>query len=223
MLNPILYRPLTEEEIAIRAYRPPPAEDGGPHFMFDGHVVTFSEFKFFLSYIPEPVLVAGSVTEEPNLVHLFDSREAFEAWGRRTSLAYCFDRMHSTIYRFRHPEPGDLNQQPGVGFISNLGRGRDLSEMPVIWPLSDKPELTLYEGKNFTGRELKLGISAIANLKDFQFSARASSVRVRGVLMLSDQENFGGYRFYIAGEPSINVVDMARWGFDKAARSAILI
>jgi hypothetical protein len=50
-----------------------------------------------------------------------------------------------------------------------------------------------------------------------------SSAKIRGCLMLSDQINFGGYRFYVTGDPVIQVPDMNRWGFDKAARSAILI
>gem|GEM_PF-2457960 len=222
VMNPLLYRPPTIEELELKAYRPPPAPDGGPNFMFDGNVLTHSEFKYFLANVQEPVIVAGSVSAEPNLVHLFDSRDAFEDWGSRTYLAYCFERMNQIIYRFRHPEPGD-SRRPGVGFVSNLPIGRDINEMPVVWPLSTSPKATLYDGKNFSGREVSFGVSAVADLGDFAFSDIASSARVRGVLMLSDRVNFGGYRFYVTGEPRIDVADMTRWGFDKAARSAILI
>src|SRR5579872_3777664 len=89
VLNPLLYRPPTLEEIELKSYRPPPAEDGGPHFMFDGNVLTYTEFKYFLANVQEPVIVAGSAVAEPNLVHLFDSRDAFDDWGSRTYLAYC--------------------------------------------------------------------------------------------------------------------------------------
>src|SRR5665213_271180 len=163
MLNPLLYRPHTSEEIKLKSYRPPPAEDGGPHFMFDGNVLTYSEFKYFLANVQEPVIVAGSAAAEPNLVHLFDSRDAFDEWGSQTYLAYCFERMNRIIYRYRHPALGEA-RQPGVGFISNLPRDRDLSEMPVIWPLSTTPKVTLYDGKNFTGREISLGVSAVGDL-----------------------------------------------------------
>ena len=221
-MNPLLYRPPTLEEIELKSYRPPPAEDGGPHFMFDGNVLTHAEFKYFLANVKEPVIVAGSAAAEPNLVHLFDSRDAFDDWGSHTYLAYCFERMNQIIYRYRHPSQGET-RRPGVGFISNLPLGRDLSEMPVVWPLSTSPKVTLYDGKNFTGNEVSLGVPAVGDLSDFAFSDITSSARVRGVLMLSDRINFGGYRFYVTGEPKIDVSDMTRWGFDKAARSAILL
>lgn len=221
-MNPLLYRPPTREEIELKSYRPPPAEDGGPHFLFDGNVLTHSEFKYFLANVQEPVIVAGSAVAEPNLVHLFDSREAFDDWGSHTYLAYCFERMNQIINRYRNSDRDDARQS-GVGFISNLPAGRGMNEMPAVWPLCASPNVTLYDGKNFTGREVSLGASAVGDLGDFAFSDIASSARVRGVLMLSDRVNFGGYRFYITGEPRIDVADMTRWGFDKAARSAILI
>jgi len=221
-MNPLLYRPPTLEEIELKSYRPPPAEDGGPHFLFDGNVLTHSEFKYFLANVQEPVIVAGSAVAEPNLVRLFDSREAFDDWGSQTYLAYCFERMNRIIHRFRNPELDDASHS-GVAFLSNLAGARDLSETPAAWPVISSPKVTLYDGKNFSGREVSLGASAVGDLGDFAFSDIASSIRVRGVLMLSDRTNFGGYRFYITGEPRIDVADMTRWGFDKAARSAILI
>ncbi len=221
-MNPLLYRPPTLEEIELKSYRPPPAEDGGPHFMFDGNVLTLQEFRYFLANVQEPVIVAGAATTEPNLVHLFDSRDAFEDWGSHTYLAYYFERINEIIHRFRHPEAA-ADRKHGVGFIANVPDGRDMSELPTNWPITQTPQATLYENKGFTGREVSIGTAAITDLGEFNFSNIASSARVQGVLMLSDRVNFGGYRFYITGEPRIDVPDMTRWGFDKAARSAVLI
>ena len=61
-------------EMDSKAYRPPPAADGGPHFYFDGHVLTRRQFEYFLINTHEPVIVAGSASEEQNLGHISSIR-----------------------------------------------------------------------------------------------------------------------------------------------------
>jgi len=209
--------PLVFEELRLKAYRPPPAADGGPHFMFDGNVLTHLEFKYFLANVQEPVIVAGGAAEEPNLVHLFDSYDAFESWGVGTHFARQFNRIDEMIHVNRNSD----ERQAGVGIISNVSMENNMLE-PAVW--SGAPTVaSLFEGRDFRGREINLGTGVVSDLGDLEFSAVMSSVRVRGVLMLADRVNFNGYRFYITGHPFIEVPDMKRWGFDKAARSAVLI
>ncbi len=223
-MNAYLYRPPTTEEIELKSYRPPPAADGGPHFIFDGNVLTLSQFKHFLAVVQEPVIVAGTAVMEPNLVQLFDSRDAFEDWGSQTYLASAFEEINRTIYQFRHPEEEYQPGPFGVGFVANTPYGANLSGPPMRQGSNRPSRATLFEGPNFTGaRQVSFGASAIGDLGDFNFSGATSSVKAEGVLMLSDNVNFGGYRFYIVGESNIDVPDLTRWGFDKAARSAVLI
>ena len=222
-MNPFLYRPPTQEEIELKSYRPPPAPDGGPHFVFDGNVLTLSQFKHFLSVVHEPVIVAGTAVMEPNLVQLFDSRDAFEDWGSHTYLANAFEEINRIIYTYRHPED-EISGDFGVGLIANTPVGHNLSIATVRSESKRVSRATLFEGKNFTGRrQVSMGASVIGNLGDFNFAETASSVKAEGMLMLADDINFGGYRFYIIGESEIDVPDLARWGFDKAARSAVLL
>ena len=126
-MNAYLYRPPTTEEIELKSYRPPPAADGGPHFIFDGNVLTLSQFKHFLAVVQEPVIVAGTAVMEPNLVQLFDSRDAFEDWGSQTYLASAFEEINRTIYQFRHPEEEYQPGPFGVGFVANTPYGANLS------------------------------------------------------------------------------------------------
>jgi Beta/Gamma crystallin len=212
------------EEMMLKAYRPPPATDGGPHFVFDGNVLTHRQFQYFLINTREPVIVAGSAVDERNLVYLFDSRDAFEAWSQRTVYADSFARADELVrlYRYQnYSEGSDL----GVTVLSNDPLDMDKSN-PSQHLMIDKSgwssKAHLYEGTGFSGRVVSLGVSAIADLNEFEFADTVCSVRASGVLMLSDQVSFNGYRFYITGSPHIAVRDLQRWGFNKAARSAIV-
>ncbi len=213
---------LVFEDLMLKAHRPPPATDGGPHFVFDGNVLTHHEFQYFLANVGEPVIVAGGALQEPNLVQLFDSRDAFEDWGHNTRFAFQFEMIEEIIRRHRYSQHTE-EVRPAVGLISNTPLEQESSSIPVVWRQGDKSSASLFEGKNFGGREISVGTAAINDLADLDFSDTTSSATVRGVLMLSDRINFGGYRFYITGDPIVQVPDLKRWGFDKVARSAILI
>ncbi len=212
------------EEMNRKAYRPPPATDGGPHFYFDGHVLTHRQFEYFLINTREPVIVAGSATEEQNLVHLFDSRDAFEAWSQRTIYAESFARSEELVrlYRYQNYSEGS---DAGVTVISNtqLESDKNASAQRLTIDRSGwSSKAHLFEGTDFTGRMVSLGVSAIADLNEFEFADTVCSARASGVLMLSDEVSFDGYRFYITGSPHIAVRNLQRWGFNKAARSAIV-
>jgi phage anti-repressor protein len=213
------------EELKLKAYRPPPAADGGPHFIFDGNVLTRREFQYFLINTHEPVIVAGSAVDERNLVYLFDSRDAFQAWSHRTIYAEAFERAEDLVrlYRYQnYSEGADL----GVTVLSNNPLDVDKSDPAQQRAIIDRSGLSskayLYEDTDFSGRVVSLGVSAIADLNEFDFADTVCSARASGVLMLSDEVSFDGYRFYITGSPHIAVRDLQRWGFNKAARSAIV-
>lgn len=210
------------EDSKLKAYRPPPANDGGPHFMFDGNVLTHSQFQCFLANAYEPVIVAGTAVDEKNLVYLFDSYDAFEAWGQRTRFAKAFARSEELVLLHRNENYRETPES-GVILISNRSLENDHTEKPNLYPYrNQRSKAYLYENAGFSGRVVALGVSAIADLSEFEFSDSVCSVRSSGVLMLSDEVNFGGYRFYITGSPHIEVPNLGRWGFNKAARSAIV-
>jgi hypothetical protein len=212
------------EEMRLKSYRPPPAEDGGPYFMFDGNVLTRRQFEYFLINTHEAVIVAGTAVEERNLVYLFDSRDAFEAWSRWTRFAQSFAHADELAHRYHNR---NYSETPdfGVTVLSNAPlepKKEDIGIAQAIEQPGRHSKALLYEGTGFSGRTMTLGVSAIADLNEFEFSDSICSARVNGVLMLSDEVSFDGYRFYITGSPYIAVPDMQRWGFNKAARSAIV-
>lgn len=206
----------------LKAYRPPPAEDGGPHFMFDGNVLTHSQFQHFLNNSHEPVLVAGTAVEERNLVYLFDTYDAFEDWSHRTRFAKAFARAEELIWLHRYQNYVETPES-GVTVVSNTSLEIQNIENTGSFALEPKrSSALLYSGVGCTGRVVALGVSAIADLAEFEFSDSVCAARSSGVLMLSDEVCFEGYRFYITGSPHIEVPDLGRWGFNKAARSAIV-
>lgn len=212
---------LAAQETMLKAYRPPPADDGGPHFMFDGKVLTRSQFECFLIHSHEPVIVAGSAIEEKNLVYLFDTHEAFEFWARKTYYAKAFARTEELVYLHRNENYCE-EAKLGITVVSNTEL-EDENEAAIPEPsLKQRPSALLYEGMGYTGRSVTLGVSAIADLNEFEFADSVCSAKTHGVLMLTDEVNFGGYRFYITGAPFIEVPDLGRWGFNKSARSAIV-
>jgi hypothetical protein len=212
------------EEMMLKAHRPPLAADGGPNFVFDGNVLTHRQFQYFLINTHEPVIVAGAAIDERNLVYLFDSRDAFKAWSNRTVYADAFERSEELVrlYRYQnYSERADL----GVTVLSNApldSEKTDPAQRLTIDRSGWSSKAHLYEGPDFSGRVVSLGVSAIADLNEFEFADTVCSVRASGVLMLSDEVSFDGYRFYITGSPHIAVRDLQRWGFGKAARSAIV-
>jgi len=212
------------DELMLKSYRPPPATDGGPHFIFDGNVLTHRQFQYFLINTREPVIVAGSAVNERNLVYLFDSRDAFEAWSQRTVYAESFARADDLVRMYRYENYSE-GASAGVTVLSNEPLGQehpDPSQRLVIDRSGMSSRAHLYEGTGFSGRVVSLGVSAIADLNEFEFADTVCSAKASGVLMLSDKVSFGGYRFYITGAPHIAVHDLQRWGFNKAARSAIV-
>ncbi len=217
-------RSLKVEDTMLKAYRPPPAQDGGPHFMFDGNVLTHSQFEHFLTNAYEPVIVAGTAVQERNLVYLFDSYDAFEAWGQRTQFAKAFARSEELVLLHRNENYCE-ETQTGITVISNSSLILDReghSTAIVSQNVRRRSSALIYEGTGFGGRVVALGVSAIADLNEFEFADSVCSARASGVLMLSDEVNFGGYRFYITGSPFIEVPNLGRWGFNQSARSAIV-
>jgi hypothetical protein len=211
---------LNLEEMMLKAYRPPPAPDGGPHFMFDGHVLTHREFEYFLINAYEPVIVAGAAIDERNLVYLFDSQDSFEAWGQHTRYAKAFARTEELISLHREQNYVETPNL-GVTVVSNAPIETAKEAIVMANPVRQSSAL-LYEGTGCSGRVVALGVSAIADLAEFEFSDSVCSARVSGVLMLSDEVCFEGYRFYLTGAPFIQVPDLDRWGFNQSARSAIV-
>jgi hypothetical protein len=212
------------EEMNRKPYLPPPATDGGPNFVFDGNVLTHRQFQHFLTNTHDPVIVAGSAIDERNLVYLFDSRDAFEAWSQRTVYADAFARAEELVrlYRYQNYSEG---AEVGVTVISNSQLDADknaYAQRLTIDRSGWSSKAHLYEGTDFTGRVVSLGVSAIADLNEFEFADTVCSARASGVLMLADEVSFDGYRFYITGAPHIAVRNLQRWGFNKAARSAIV-
>ena len=65
----------------FRPVMPPAPADGGPLFHFDGWYLTREQLDSFLKNIRDPVAIAGTAAAAPNIVHVFDSPEAFEACG----------------------------------------------------------------------------------------------------------------------------------------------
>jgi hypothetical protein len=207
----------------FRPVKPPPPADGGPLFFFDGFYLTREQLDSFLKNIRDPVAIAGTAAAAPNIVHLFDSPEAFEAWGSTTRFSSEFGEISNIISRSRVGLPQESPRSSGVGLVSNVPIEREWSTVPVYRPVNYEASAMLYDAMRYRGTMMRLGPAAVADLSDLDFANKLRSMTVRGVAMLTDKTDFGGFRFYITGDPLIEVPDMIRWGFDKAARSMIVL
>jgi hypothetical protein len=83
--------------------------------------------------------------------------------------------------------------------------------------------VTLYSEESFQGEQAVLGCSALEDLRDIDFYQRTRSVAVHGVCLLTDDILFGGFRFYIIGDPYVSIENLHQWHFDRAAASAIIV
>src|SRR5688572_7859863 len=76
-------------------------------FQFSDFLLKRREVQSMIEHIPNPILVTGDGLADPNVVHLFDSEEAFDHWVSSTRLAKKFEQMHkvtSEIQRGIAPE-----------------------------------------------------------------------------------------------------------------------
>ena len=89
--------------------------------------------------------------------------------------------------------------------------------------ISDDSHVTLYSEASFRGEQAVLGCSALEDLRDIDFYQRARSLAVHGVCLLTDDVLFGGFRFYVIGDPYVSIENLHQWHFDRAAASAIIV
>src|SRR5207248_7964521 len=106
---------------------------------------------------------------------------------------------------------------------SNVPIELEWSTVPAYRPVNYESSATLFDSMRYRGETLRMGPAAVADLADLDFSDRLRSLTVSGIAMVTDRPNFGGFRFYVTGDPLIEVPDMIRWGLDRAARSIIVI
>jgi hypothetical protein len=227
-----------------------PATDGEPDFIFDGKLLSRSHIDRIIHHMYEPVLVAGSVVEEPNVIRAFDSIDAFEAFAEKSKYASYFQEISNVIRSERARADRDYRRAVRLRAAKNAGdlalsseydsaltsdhnfKSFDYSDPSDSWtamktlvpPVRKSPEagITLFERERFRGASFMAGPCSIYDLNDVQFSM-ARSIKMRGVCLLTDLPRFGGLRFYFAGQPSIEVANLKRWGFVKGVASLIVL
>ena len=197
----------------IQDFRPgKKASADGPDFKFDTYHMDRNQVEKMMRNIVDPVLVAGEAVAEPGVIYLFDSQDSFDAWAIHTRFAKDFQKIASIIHD-AHKEAGNASNKKANKHTSpRLAGGK-----------SSDSAMTLFEDANFSGKTFSSGPCIINDLNDIHFSQCVKSIKVHGTCLLTDQPFFGGLKFYLTGDPTIEVADLARWGFNNSAMSAVIL
>jgi len=195
-------------------------------FLFSEFMLKRSEIQRMINNIPTPILAAGDGLADPNVVHLFDSQEAFEDWARSTRLAARFAKINSVAsgMQAQHRLSGGIS-----GLVAEKTAHTVVSNDNLILPASaaglvETTDLAvLYENADFGGRSYSMGASAMPNLSAMGMFNQIESLRVSGICLLTDQTWFHGARLYLVGTPLLEVRDLKAWGFNDRAASAIVM
>lgn len=204
------------------------------NFLFSDFLLPNSDGQKMINTIETPILATGDGLEEGNLIHVFDSQEAFDAWARGTDFAERLAKIDFIIADTRHqremqigtPEPSPV----GPKLVSNKSLD-ELSAKPSsqtsIKPndggADRAPAAIIYEEENYQGQWYPVSATAIPNLANVEMYNKVSSLKVSGICLLTDQTYFNGMRLYIIGSPMVEVPSLKAWGFDKVAASAIIV
>ncbi len=196
-------------------------------FLFSEFLLKRSDIQRMINNIQSPILATGDGLADPNVVHLFDSQEAFEDWARSTRLASKFAKIDALASRMQ------AEHRLAGGVDSPAVHGNDattvVSNQDMILPANAEGSDTLndlavvYEGANFTGRSHAMGASATPDLNALGMLNQIGSARVSGICLLTDQTWFHGARLYLVGTPLLEVSDLKAWGFNANAASAIVM
>ncbi|MDP4200726.1 MAG: hypothetical protein Q8922_09450 [Bacteroidota bacterium] len=199
-----------------------------PKFEFSGIPLNFSHAKHFIARATEPVL-AGEITHtgEP-LVHIFDSHDMFEEWAATTRFAKHFEHIQRVIERVRFQAHLMHKTVPPrrtgrIQVASNVSMDFDWVAGTSIRPIQKDSRVRLYSEESFAGEQTVIGSSALENLGDVDFFRRTRSISLHGVCLLTDDVYFGGFRFYVIGDPFVSIANLHQWHFDRAAASAIIV
>ncbi len=176
--------------------------------------------------IREPVLVARGTVSEPQVVHLFDSHGSFKVWARSTRFAAQFEHITDIVTRTRMRRdvvlPEELSHRELDVLLGNAPIDRQWAAMGGS-ATSSESTASIYEERNFAGRSIETGPCAIDDLSDIEFTRSITSVRVKGVCLLTELKYFGGTRIYITGDPLVEIPDLGVWGFTRRAASMIIV
>lgn len=222
------------------AQRSPRSADGQISFMFDEVLLNKEHIKHIIRNIQSPVLVTGHGVSDPNVVHVFDSQEAFEQWAQTTKFAAKFTQMHKAI--------ASLQRRHRMNDLSALKREKPVFDRVFVDPISSETDgftgdelvegpdgsftvpggaksdiAVLYESPDYNGRWFPMGPTALPNLSVVGMHQQVSSLRLTGICMLCDQTWFRGARLYLVGDPLLQVDDLQDWGFNDRAASAIVL
>jgi len=193
-------------------------------FQFSDFMLKRSDAQGMMNNIPAPILATGNGLTDPNVVHLFDSEEAFADWARMTRLAPKFAKIDELAR--------NLQIQNRIACDEILvANGREhtvVSNEDLILPASAGFAQTddlavVYENAEFGGRSHTLEAGAMPNLSMLGLFNQISSVRVSGICLLTDRTWFHGARLYLVGAPMLEVSDLKAWGFNNRAASAIVM
>jgi hypothetical protein len=204
------------------------------NFLFSDFLLPNSDGQKMINTIEKPILATGDGLEEGNLIHVFDSQEAFDAWARGTDFAERLAKIDFIIADTRHqremqigtPEPSPV----GPKLVSNKSLD-ELSSKPSSQTstasstevVDRAPAAIIYEEENYQGQWYPVSATAIPNLANVEMYNKVSSLKVSGICLLTDQTYFNGMRLYIIGSPMVEVPSLKAWGFDKVAASAIIV
>ncbi len=236
--------PGNEPQSAAAGYQPAADQVSGDdlNFVFNGFLLSRKDILRMINNIPSPILAAGTGLFDPNVVHLFDSQDAFDQWSLTTRFADRFVRINEIIHRARRfvsPTPWQTTVRliantpidaRAMAAVGDGSRTANVSRIHAgILPDLETSETDeesgglalLYEELNFGGRCFTLGPAAISDLSDIDLFKQVKSVRCSGVCLLTDQVTFGGARLYLVGDPTLHIADLREWGFTNGAASAI--
>ena len=203
------------------------------NFLFSDFLLPNSDGQKMIHSIESPILATGEGLDEGNLIHVFDSQEAFEAWARGTEFANRLAKIDFIIADTRHQREMQIGSPApsavGPKLVSN--RSFDQLSTPAVQTSSHRaasspdraPAAIIYEGENYQGQWYPVSATAIPNLANVEMYNKVSSLKVSGICLLTDQTYFNGMRLYIIGSPMVEVPSLRSWGFEKLAASAIIV
>lgn len=200
------------------------------NFLFSDFLLPNSDGQKMISALNSPILATGEGLHEGNLIHVFDSQEAFDSWARKTEYADRFDKIEFIISDARRQREMMIGEPTsGPRLVSN----KSLTQLTMPQAKSSKaaefgakypsPAAVIYEEENFTGQWYPISGTAIPNLANVEMYNKVSSLKVSGICLLTDQTYFNGLRLYVIGSPTAEVPSLKAWGFDKVAASAIIV
>lgn len=188
----------------------------------------------------EPILATGPGLPDEEVVYVFTTRVAFDAWTKNLRLADAFDKMREDIGEARSFKGKDntavfkrqvtlakriqedleeLSKRTGLPANSKELFLRATTQAGILEGRIFDPVM-LYTVAGFTGNAVGLAVP-IPDLRIFSggFNNNVSSIQVLGICILYAGLFFGGASLFLVGAPYIEITNLGTLGFNNIASS----